>query len=165
MIKIAPLDASDIARFFSAINKTETCWLWVKSKTKQGYGDIGIKGHILYAHRVSWTIHFGEIPEGVHVLHKCDIPACVNPEHLFVGTAKDNSDDKIKKGRYSNGDSRHLTPDQVRGIIKDFSEGMRQCDIGRKYLSGKPVHVREGIIQHILRGLTYKEISGGKKLK
>ena len=78
---------------------TETgCWIWTRSKCR-GYGRISYNGTGKMAHRISWEIHCGPIPEGMLVLHKCDVPACVNPEHLFLGTYKDNTQDAIKKGR------------------------------------------------------------------
>lgn len=69
-----------------------------------GYGAINAGGHsgrALRAHRVSWNIHNGNIPEGLFVLHRCDIPACVNPEHLFLGTILDNNRDMCSKGRHN----------------------------------------------------------------
>ena len=65
------------------------CWVWTGSKVGKGYGQ----------HRRSWKIHFGEIPDGLYVLHKCDNPLCVNPSHLFLGTPKDNVQDMLEKGR------------------------------------------------------------------
>lgn len=77
------------------------CWVWAtKSKAVSGYGLINIKNTNVRAHRFSWTIHRGPIPNGLHVLHKCDVPACVNPAHLFLGTDLDNNTDKINKGRW-----------------------------------------------------------------
>ena len=76
------------------------CWLWTGGTNERGYGIIGVtayKGD--KAHRVSWRIHRGDIPEGVNVLHRCDVPACVNPEHLFLGTLRDNMRDCVAKGR------------------------------------------------------------------
>ena len=75
------------------------CWLWTGSCMANGYGQIGYKGKNAYAHRVSWILHIGPIEPGMHVLHRCDVKNCVNPNHLFVGTADDNMKDMISKGR------------------------------------------------------------------
>ena len=79
------------------------CWIWTASRmAKGGYGKIVLhQGDQIAtgAHRVSWILHNGPIPDGLWVLHQCDVPACVNPEHLFLGTAKDNNRDCAQKGR------------------------------------------------------------------
>ena len=75
------------------------CWLWTGCVKAHGYGVIFIKNKTQYAHRVSWELHRGPIPDGLFVLHHCDVPSCVNPEHLFTGTQKDNIQDAAKKGR------------------------------------------------------------------
>ena len=86
-------------RFWSNVDKSGDCWLWTKCKDTHGYGQLKQAGKLLRAHRVSWTLSNGAIPKGRYILHKCDAPACVRPEHLFLGTAKDNSDDMIAKNR------------------------------------------------------------------
>jgi len=86
-------------RFFEKINKTEKCWNWIAGKDKDGYGKIKIDGKMVQAHRASWVIHNGDIPNGMCVLHRCDNPSCVNPEHLFIGTRLDNARDRDVKGR------------------------------------------------------------------
>jgi hypothetical protein len=74
------------------------CWLWI-GRTRIGYGRFDIGDKVIYAHRLAWELYRGPIPEGLHVCHDCDTPCCVNPDHLFLGTQKDNMQDKIKKGR------------------------------------------------------------------
>lgn len=90
-------------RFFKHVNKTDSCWLWTASKNHKGYGQFGIGSRknikMVKAHRASWILHNGEIPEGLFVLHTCDIRHCVNPAHLFLGTNADNMCDMISKGR------------------------------------------------------------------
>jgi len=92
---------SFLERFWNKISKTETCWNWVANKTNTGYGLLRPGGQApkKLAHRISWEIHRGPIPEGLHVLHRCDNPACVNPDHLFLGDMRANMKDMYAKGR------------------------------------------------------------------
>lgn len=89
-----------VERFWSRVKvMPEGCWEWTGWKNPLGYGGIGADGRKLKAHRVSWVIHFGEIPEGLSVLHRCDNPGCVNPADLFLGTHPDNMRDMTCKKR------------------------------------------------------------------
>lgn len=80
------------------------CWLWDGTSGRDGYGQIRINGDVYLAHRLSWVLHVGTIPDGMCVLHRCDTPPCVNPRHLFLGSNRDNTADKVAKGRQLRGD-------------------------------------------------------------
>lgn len=91
------------ARFWKFVQKSDGCWLWVGKKAGNGYGSfphVGGKGGPTWrAHRFSWVLHYGFIPEALMVCHHCDTPACIRPDHLFLGTQAENIRDKISKGR------------------------------------------------------------------
>lgn len=88
-------------RFWAKVDKTgeNGCWLWTGATTTKGYGHMRWGGKTVTASRVSWELAHGPITDGLHVLHHCDNPPCVNPAHLFLGTIKDNSQDMTRKGR------------------------------------------------------------------
>lgn len=100
------------------------CWLWTGCRNRKeghGYGVLYISHTIraALAHRVSWEIYRGIIPQGMCVLHHCDTPTCVNPDHLFIGTKRDNTRDCMAKDRFPERE-RHgrakLTPEQIHEI-------------------------------------------------
>lgn len=121
----------------------DDCWSW-SGHSHKGYGRVCIDYKYKQAHRVSWELHFGPIPEGMLVCHKCDNPPCTNPKHLFIGSHLDNNDDKISKGRSApqHGENNPSAKANAALIIKIFEmkkSGMRNCDISREVGLGQVV--------------------------
>lgn len=132
------------------------CWSWGKKLDRMGYGRIGPK-HVYLAHRISWIVHNGPIPAGLFICHKCDNPACTNPEHLFLGTPKDNTQDCIKKGRNkaakgSNHYNVKLTEEQVLSIREKVKNNRSWGSLAKEY------NVSSSAIQCIVHRKTWKHI-------
>lgn len=89
-------------RFWRRVQKTDSCWVWTGCLNNHGYGEFwaGPEQGYQFTHRFSWLLHFGPIPKDLKVLHHCDNPPCIRPDHLFLGTMLDNARDSISKGRY-----------------------------------------------------------------
>ncbi len=85
-------------RFWRHVHKSDGCWEWTGS-IKDGYGQFKVDGAPIRAHRFSWLLHFGSIPQELLVCHHCDNPPCVRPDHLFLGTVQINAADMTRKGR------------------------------------------------------------------
>jgi len=136
--------------------KLDECWEWQGPKVGNGYGRARIAGKSPeYAHRLSYMLHYGPIPDGMYVCHHCDNPICVNPHHLFLGTALDNSADKSRKERHPRGDRSvvsKLTWDTVRTIRHLYATGTHsQSALGRRF------GVSSSTIRFIVHGKTWKE--------
>jgi hypothetical protein len=106
------------------------CWLWLGALFKKGYAKVGTgkRGKVDLAHRVSWRRFRGPIPKGLFILHACDTRCCINPDHLFIGTARDNTQDCLRKGRFGSNSEKvrgemhpnvKLTADQVLKIRQE----------------------------------------------
>jgi hypothetical protein len=125
-----------IDRFFKRfkVNEQNGCWEWLSSSDKDGYGLLWGKGKRILAHRYSYKHHYGIDPGELNVCHKCDNPRCVNPDHLFLGTTKDNVQDCMDKGRDAMIGSRNnkakLTEDDIPTIREDKR---KSSDIAKTY--------------------------------
>lgn len=146
-------------RLLAKIDKTETCWLWRGSKNACGYGSIACdrnvhnKPRLVKAHRASWEVHCGPIPKGVCVLHTCDIPACVNPAHLFLGTKAENSKDMCAKHRQKTGE--HLPQSKLKSddVIAIRHSNDLQAILAERY------GVTQGTISMIRSRATWKHLA------
>jgi len=140
----------ELGRFWAKVDKTDGCWIWIGAKNATGYGLIRFKRKSYRAHRVSYEFANGEIPDGLYICHKCDNPSCVNPEHLFTGTATDNAIDMTNKGR----SSAILTPNQVMEIFDQRGNGITHQDIANKY------GIARSTVSNLMRGLNWASITG-----
>lgn len=154
-----------VFRFYSKVKKLDSgCWDWLGSKTRTGYGYFHLENRTNKAHRVSWIIHNGAIPRGAFICHHCDNPSCVNPKHLFTGSALDNTRDMISKkrnnfsmgGKHSHPGELHpqtnLTWKVIREIRKKYATGKyNQKELAKKY------NLTQTGVSAIVRCETWKE--------
>jgi len=147
--------------FWNKVQKTDTCWEWIGSKNNGGYGKFWFKRKCINSHRFAWLLTYGDIPKGNYVLHHCDNPSCVRPDHLFLGSQRDNMQDMLLKGRGVWGRTSllgetnpraKLISDDVLTIRRLFSDGMSQTDIAKQYgMSVMAIH-------NIVRYKTWKHV-------
>jgi hypothetical protein len=144
-----------LERFWSKVEKTEGgCWNWMGIKDRKGYGVTSKKTQHIRCHRMSYRIAYGDFPNNLHVLHKCDNPSCVNPSHLFLGTNADNMKDKCMKGRQANGERSgggKITKPQVIAI-RELYKTMSTSQIAKQF------NVSYSAIRSIVVGKTWKHL-------
>lgn len=148
-------------RFWSKVTKGDGCWEWTACRNPAGYGRFSYQGRTHLAHRVAWVLeHDCDMPE-LWVLHHCDNPACMRPDHLFLGTDADNSRDMMEKGRVAQGErlSHILTELDVSAIRERYELGEREADLVRAF------GVSCSVINHILAGQTWIYVTGGKDVR
>lgn len=147
-----PLD-----RFWSKVDVrgNEECWPWKHGLTSAGYALARFNGRKeIYAHRFSWEFHNAqEIPPGLHVCHSCDNPKCVNPVHLFLGTAKDNMRDMISKGRAPIGEARPNAK-----ANQEMVKMIRSSDESTHVLVGK-TGLSRSLVQYIRNGKRWRHVA------
>lgn len=147
-------------RFWGKVRKEDGCWLWVGRITSWGYGHFVINGKDTYAHRFSWELHNGPIPDGLCVLHNCpggDNPRCVRPSHLLLGTHAENMADRNSKSRQARGEAfpqHKLTSAAVCRIRARHARG----EATQKELATKH-GVSPSVVSRIVRGKKWRHVS------
>lgn len=132
--------------FWAKVRKTQTCWIWLGCKNNKGYGQVRRNNVTLLAHRYSYILTGRKLRSGTKLLHVCDVPLCVNPNHLRIGTQADNVKDAVNKGRHIYGERMgrsKLTTSEVRRIMKD---SRKQKEIAKDY------NVHQSVISRIKTG-------------
>lgn len=120
-----------IFQFKYIVDSVTNCWNWTGAKEKAGYGSIRYNGKSQRASRLSWLLTFRPIPDELFILHECDNPSCINPEHLFLGTHQDNMQDMTRKGRHG---SLVLTSIKSEEIRAKYATGLySQRDLAKEY--------------------------------
>lgn len=135
------------------IYKETGCWVWTRYKSELGRGNLWYNGKTIASARVSYMVFKGNIPENYYVCHACDNPTCVNPDHLWIGTYQDNTNDRENKKRGAKGEKisiSKLKEFMICEIKKDRVSGMTQQAIAEKY------NVHQSTISNILRNRTWK---------
>jgi hypothetical protein len=150
-------------RFWAKVNKTDGCWIWTAAKQPLGYGSLGPTYQERRAHRFSWLLANGPIPEGAWVLHRCDNPSCVRPDHLFLGDSRANVLDMHAKGRDRNGNESlthclrgHEFNEQNTRVTKGGGRSCRVCmrEHFKKYNATKRAERRRQLArEHLEMGL------------
>jgi hypothetical protein len=160
-------------RFWRSVQPGDNCWLWTGARVRFGYGTLWWPGGPIQAHRFAWVLAHGELPEGQFIRHRCDVPNCVNVEHLFLGTQQENIADRHAKGRRTSGQRGNaanlgrVSPEQrargeqhglakvradhVREMRQRLARGQRQAAIARDY------GVTKHTVQLIAKGRVWKE--------
>ena len=146
-------DTEDFWKFVDKTASANGCWLWTGHKVGKGYGEFRCQGVRSQAHRFAYEQAFGPIPEGLCVCHKCDTPACVRPDHLFLGTIADNNADRSAKGHYARGrlhPNAKLTEEQVKEMRERHAAGAVQKQLAQEYA------VSTGLVGHIVTGRAWR---------
>ena len=146
------MKSNTVVELYASARLGDGCWEWKKARNVGGYGFFWYKNKQMMAHRVSWFMTMGAIPTGLLVLHKCDNPCCVRPTHLFLGTYKDNSEDRDRKGRGATGiknPKSKLNPELVDDIRKRFNHGEQIKSIANS------LSLSHGCISHVVHKRTW----------
>lgn len=151
-----PITESVAAAFYARVQRTESCWTWTGKTDKSGYGVFYKDGGDFRAHRVAYAIGNGVGPGTMFVCHRCDNPRCVRPDHLFLGSNRENTADRHAKGRSAKGSSSgaaKLTESDVAAIRAALRGGAKQVDMAIRF------GITQANVSEIARGKTWRHVT------
>jgi hypothetical protein len=152
------MSKSSPERFWSKVDKSADCWLWTGAQKGGGYGAFRFEGKGELAHRVSYSLSYGPIPDGMLVCHTCDVKACVNPSHLFLGTHSDNMLDMVAKGRrFMPVGAQHSHAKLTREQVLAIRSAAEVLDVNASWLA-KLFGVTRANVRAILTKQTWKHV-------
>lgn len=154
-------EAANRANFWAKVDMLGECWVWTGATGRWGYGKLRYGGHDYSAHRCAYEFTYGPAQKGLFVCHRCDNPPCVNPAHLFLGTAKDNTADMHAKGRAARAGAAgeanraaRLSADDVLQIRNQFAAGVAPKELAAVFGVGSSG------INRIIRGSAWSQVGG-----
>lgn len=151
------LSKNQIKNFLSKFKVSDNCWIWDGATYSNGYGVFRVGKHLIPAHRVSYRLYKGQLEDKLVVMHSCDNVKCVNPQHLSLGTHKDNAADMKAKKRHRFGENHHNhkhSDEKILAIKKEYFQGnMSTVKLEKKY------GIDSGYISKILRGIVWGHVN------
>lgn len=146
-------------RFWAKVDKTDDCWIWTGclsgNRRSTGQPQFRIANKTYYSHRVSWEMANGDIPEDLCVLHKCDVPQCVKPDHLFLGTQLDNIRDMVQKGR-ARGNNIKGEDHTLHKLVDANIREIRQLSVQR--VPQRKIAKRYGVSQYVVWAIIHRRM-------
>jgi len=138
------------------VDEQTECWIWQLALATRGYGQVSIKRKSYRAHRIAYELFYKESAKGKLVCHTCDNPPCINPHHLFLGTAKENTQDMIQKSRHYHGERHHFAKLTAQAVL-DMRNRHAKGDVTIAQLA-REYGISEPSANRVIAGITWRHV-------